>query len=243
MSKVKPTRIVTPRIIQPRSGGWTWLWLAFLAAFSFWTWQVYEFGQQRGGYSATQRDAAEDALLARIDDLEKQKIALTARAARYERAGQIDRAAAEEVKAEVRELQEERAALKREVAFLTSLVSGGGTEELLLDAPRLVETGERSFRFEVTLKKRSEDSNTVSGRVLIKVLGKAGDKQQRLEMTEFTDGKRSNIGIRFKNFQKLKTDLKLPEGFDPIKIEVAVQPTGNQFKSLEQAYDWKLSDA
>lgn len=243
MSKVKPTRIVTPRIVQPRSGGWTWLWLAFLAAFSFWTWQVYEFGQQRGGFSAAQSDATEDACLARVDTLEKQKIALTARAARFERAGQIDRAAVEEVKAEVRELQEERATLKREVAFLTSLVSGSATEELLLDAPKLVEAGERVYRFEVTLKKSSDDRSMVNGRVSIQVLGKAGDKQRRLEMTELTDGKRSNIGIKFKNFQKLKTDLKLPEGFDPVKIEVAVEPTGNLFKALKQAYDWNVSDA
>ncbi len=32
---------------------------------------------------------------------------------------------------------------------------------------------------------------------------------------QLTDGKRSNIGIRFKSFQKLKTDLNCPRGFEP----------------------------
>ncbi len=60
----------------------------------------------------------EDELQQRIDELEEERDALRASAARFERAGQIDRAAADGVQSEVKALQDERAELKREVALL-----------------------------------------------------------------------------------------------------------------------------
>ncbi|MCB1772522.1 MAG: hypothetical protein KDI88_02815 [Gammaproteobacteria bacterium] len=243
MAKIKPTIITTPRIVQPRRHGALWLWLLFLVALSLWSWQVFRLGENSGGFDGAKRDSIEASLNQRIEDLEKQKMALTAQAARFERAAQIDREAAEQVKGEVRSLQEERATLKREVAFLKALVSGEASEELKLEAPKLVLVDGREYRFEVTLAKRAEGDDTVSGRVVIHVIGKSEGAEKKLDMEALTDGKRTNIGIRFRNFQKLKTDLKLPEGFDPSKIEVAVEPNGNVYKAFEQAYDWNVSDA
>jgi hypothetical protein len=243
MGKIKPSTITTPRIVQPRAYGATWLWAVFLVALSLWSWQVFLLGEHSGGLDAAQRDKVEASLQQRVDDLEKQKMALTAQAARFERAAQIDREAAEQVKGEVKSLQEERAALKREVAFLKALVSGEASEELAFESPKLMLVDGRDYRFEVTLSKRSEDAGTVSGRVVIKVVGNSDGVEKQLDMSALTDGKRTNIGIKFKNYQKLKTDLKLPEGFDPSRIEVAVQPNGNVYKAFEQAFDWKVSDA
>ena len=243
MAKIKPTRVTTPRIVQPRTHSALWLWLLFLVALSLWSWQVFRLGEHSGGLDAAKRDSIEASLRQRVDDLEKQKMALTAQAARFERAAQIDRQAADQVQGEVRSLQEERAALKREVAFLKALVSGEASEELKLEAPKLVLVDGRDYRFEVTLAKRSDDDGTVSGRVIIKVAGKSEGAEKKLDMETLTDGKRTNIGIKFKNFQKLKTELRLPEGFDPSAIEVAVEPNGNVYKAFEQTYDWKVSDA
>jgi len=243
MGKIKPTTITTPRIVQPRAYGATWLWLAFLVALSLWSWQVFRLGEHSGGLDAAERDRVEASLKQRVEELEKQKMALTAQAARFERAAQIDREAAEQVQGEVKSLQQERSELKREVAFLKALVSGEASEELQLESPVLVQGNGGGYHFEVKLSKRSDDPGTVTGRVVIKVVGKSGGAEKKLDMKMLTDGKRTNIGIKFKNYQKLKTDIKLPEGFDPSKIEVAVQPNGNVYKAFEQVYDWKLSDA
>ena len=239
MTKVKPTRIVTPRIVQPGGAGKGWLWLFFLVALAAWSWQVFDFGRQRGGLDSAQRDRVEAELRAAVRELEQERDALRAAKARFERAGQIDRAAADGVKSEVRMLQEERAELRREVAFLKSLVSGAG-ESLLLDGESLSEVGERSYQFEVTLSKRGEDPDTVTGQALISVSGQAEGVERTLDLEALTDGRRTNIGIKFKNFQKLKTEIQLPEGFEPRSIEVAVQPEGKKFKSFAQSFDWRL---
>jgi len=243
MGKIKPARVVTPRIVQPRSGPRTWLWLLFLAALAAWSWQVYDFGRQQGGFRAEARDQVEADLLARIARLEQEREALRAAAARFERAGQIDRAAADGVKSQVLALEEERAELRRQVAFLKTLVSGGEGAMLVLDDHNLTRVGERSYRFEVTLSKETDDDETVVGQVLIRIAGEADGATRKLDMEAFTDGKRTNIGIKFRNYQKLRADIELPDGFEPASIEVAVKPDGKSFKALEQAYDWKLSDA
>lgn len=243
MGKIKASQVVTPRIVQPGEGSRPWLWILLLGALALWSWQVFEFGQQRAGYHSGERDEVEDELRERIVELEEERDRLRAEAARFERAGQIDRAAAQGVQSEVETLQAERAELRREVAFLKSLVSNGSDSKLALDQQRLVALGEDLFRFEVTLSKRSNDADTVSGRVVLTVSGETDGQLKSLDLEALTGGKRSNIGIRFKNFQKLKTDLKLPKGFVPATIVVVVEPEGKTFKSFEQTYDWNPSDA
>ncbi len=242
MGKVKPMRVATPRIIQPGEGRRPWLWLILLVALAAWSWQVYEFGRKQAGFSVVHRNELEESLQARIAELQQERDALRASAARFERSGQIDRAAADGVQAEVKALQDERAELKREVAFMKSLVSGGD-QKLALADHSLEDLGERSYRFEVTLSKRTDQAGTVNGQVVIALKGRLGEQEKTLDMAALTDGRRSNIGIKFKNFQKLRADMKLPEGFEPISIEIAVKPEGKGFKSFEQTYEWKLTDA
>lgn len=242
MGKIKPTRIVTPRIVQSRSGWRPWLWVALLVVLVAWSWQVFEFGRVQASLDARMGDPSQTDSLQRIAELEQERDALRARAARFERAGQIDRAAADSVQAEIRALQEERAELKREVAFLKRLVSGGDSK-LVLDSHSLTTLGKLAYRFEVTLSKQTEDEDTINGHAFISVSGQLDGVEKTLDLQTLTNGKRPNIGIRFKNFQRLTTDLSLPAGFEPAKIEVAVKPDGKSFRSFEQSFDWKPSDA
>jgi hypothetical protein len=244
MGKVKPTQVTTPRIIQPgERGARPWLWVLFLVAFGAWSWQMFQYGQKRVGVDVSRSSQAQERLLERVAELEQERDALRAAAARFERLGQIDRAAADGVKSEVKALQEERAELKREVAFLKTLVSRSEGKELLLEEFRLTKGGERIYLFEVTLSKGAGDEEIVSGQVVLRVKGRVEGRSKTLGMEALTDGKRSNFGIRFKNFQKLKAELQLPDEFEPAVIEVGVTTDGKGFKSFEQAFDWKVSDA
>jgi hypothetical protein len=236
MAKIKPTEVITPKIVERRVNPWPWILAVALLA--LWTWQVLAFGERQGGHAAGAAAARENQLESRIAALEKEKVELTAHAARLERASQIDRAAVESIKGEVTALQEERAALKREVAFMKALVSGEATEELWLEKPRLRDAGDGRFVFDVTLTKPPDDDGTVTGRVVIEVIGKAGGKTERVDMKSLTQGSRTNIGIRFKNYQRLSTDMVLPEDFQPEQIEVAVEPSGDVYKAFKKLYDW-----
>jgi hypothetical protein len=243
MGKIKPMRVVTPRIVQPgeRSWLWLWMWLLVLVALAAWTWQVFEFGRQQAGFSVGQRDAMEAELMQRIEELAAERDALRSDAARFERAGQIDRAAADGVQAEVKALQNERAELKREVAFLKTLVSGE-EHKLALGDYSLNKAGERVYQFEVTLSKSTENPATVEGDVVVSLMGQSGGEAKTLDMQALTDGRRSRIGIKFKNFQKLSAELTLPEDFTPSSLVIAVKPTSHGYRAFEQSFDWQASD-
>lgn len=242
MGKIKPMRVPTPRIVQPSDRSRAWLWILVIVALGAWSWQVFEFGRQQAGFSVTECSSAAAALERRIAELEEERDDLRAAAARLERSGQIDRAAADGVQGEIRSLQNERAELKREVAFLKSLVSGE-EHQLALTDHRLAEIGERAYRFEVTLSKSSDKAGTVEGEVVFSVKGEAEGVLRTLDMEALTDGRRNRIGIKFKNFQKLSADLRLPEGFEPSEVVVEVKPRVQGFGAFQQTFAWSLSDA
>jgi cell division protein FtsB len=242
MAKVKPMRVTAPRIVQPNDRGRGWLWALLLLVLGLWSWQVFEFGRKQAGFSVTQSNAREQELEARIAVLEVERDALRAAAARFERAGQIDRAAADGVQEQVKGLQDERAELKREVAFLKTLVSGVD-HKLKLAGDKLVAVGEDAYRFEVTLSKSSGAAGTVEGEARFEVKGRLEGAEKTLDMKTLTDGRRSRIGVRFKNYQKLGAELKLPEGFDPSEIVVAISPKGKDFKAFEKSFDWQVPGA
>ena len=84
MGKIKPTRVVTPRIVQPGEGGArTWLWFLFLLALTALSWQVFEFGRQRAGFDTGRWNQRESALQQRIEELEEERDVLRASAARF----------------------------------------------------------------------------------------------------------------------------------------------------------------
>jgi hypothetical protein len=239
MARVKPTRIAAPRIVQPGDGrGRPWLWLIAGVALAVWTWQVFEYGRLQAGFSVSDRNAREAELRERIGEVEAERDALRAAAARFERAGQIDRAAADDVQAQIKALQDERAELRQEIAFLKGLVSG---EEFQLELSNhsLEATDEGGYTFEVTLSKRADKEGTVEGEATFSVSGERDGEPQTLDMATLTQGRRSHIGIRFRNFQVLGAGLALPEGFEPREIVVAVRPKSKGFRTFEQTYDWQ----
>lgn len=242
MGKGKPTTVASPRIIQPGEGRRIWPWVLLFVVLCAWTWQVFEFGRQQAGFSVTKSNAREGELATRIAELEAERDELRSAAARFERAGQIDRAAVDGVQEQVKVLQDERAALKREVAFLKTLVSGE-EHKLALAKPTLVALGERAYRFEVTLSKGSENGGTVQGEAIFSVKGRTDAGDKTLDMEALTEGRRARIGIKFKNFQKLSAEITLPEGFQPAEIVVGVKPGGKGFKAFETSFDWQVSDA
>ena len=243
MGKIKATRIVTPRIVESRSGWRPWLWVALLVFLAAWSWQVYEFGRAQASLDAGMRDPSLTDPLQRIAELEQERDALRASAARLERhKTQAREAIQKDLRGRQVKWDGKWEKLKREVAFLRRLVSGGDSK-LVLDGHSLTVLDKMAYRFEVTLSKQTEDEDTINGYAVISVTGQLNGVEKTLDMQTLTNGRRSNIGIRFKNFQRLTTDISLPEGFEPAKIGVAVKPDGKGFRSFQQSFDWKPSDA
>lgn len=228
-----------PRIVHPNRGRslfWTVLVLLLIGAAG---WLGYQAGAHNAGFSLGRTVSSQADLEQRLQELQREHESLRAEAARYQRASQIDRLAAEQVRGELRALQEERSALTKKVTFLNSLISGE-VSALQVSKVKLSSRGEEqeAVQFAFLVSKRAKDDEKVVGRVKVRVAGKLAGKAATLKGKQL--GLNGSIKMGFRHFQKVEGELRLPEGFVPAELVVIVEPDGAKFKQFEQRVKWKL---
>ncbi|BAN69898.1 DUF6776 family protein [endosymbiont of unidentified scaly snail isolate Monju] len=220
----------TPRIVQTERRQ-VWPWLLGGVALAGVAWLAYHQGQQHAGYYANASEAEITALQARIGELREECDQQRELAARYQRAAQIDRAAAEEVRESLRVAQEEQAKLRKQVTFLNSLISGKVTA-LEVSEVKLARQGNSSeYAFSFLVSKRDKGGERVSGRLELRLSGLLDEK--RLDIAQ-------GLKMGFKHFQRFGGKLKLPVGFIPRELVIKGYPDGRKFKPFEKRIKWQV---
>ena len=234
--------IATPRIVQPGSHNVLWLWALFAVLAAALSWKAFDYGRQRAGFDAAASERELSHLQQRIVSLEQERDELRLSAARFERSSQIDQTAVDTVQAELKSLQDERAALRQEVEFLKSLVSGDVTmlqlTELVLDKQ---EQG-NAYTLSFSVSKRAEGNKRVRGTVELVLVGQLKGAPAELSAADLgVDPKLLAMG--FVHFQNYEIPLTLPVGFIPRELIVKVKPKGSKFKPFEQTQAWDVEQA
>lgn len=228
----------TPKIIEPGERHPLLLLLLVLSLMAMVGWYAYDFGQRRGGYFAHKSEAQKVQLKQQLKSLGEECDKQRELAARYQRASQIDRLAAEQVREEMKTLQQERSDLRKKVAFLDSLISGE-VAALQVSQVELERRGDgNTYGFSFMISKRAKDDVRVTGKVDLKVSGKLQGKQTTLTPEKL--GLNDVLKMGFRHFQKFEGTLKLPDGFDPGELIVVGQPEGKKIKRFEQRIKWQL---
>jgi len=236
------SRFQTPEIVQPGSRRFLWVWVLLLAAVAVLAWKMFEFGRASAGFDSAARDTQVELLEERIAALQAERDQLRAAAAKFERASQIDQSAVASVQAQLKALQDERSALRQEVEFLKSLVSGDITALQLSDLSLRKEDGDEGagYRFAFTISKRAKDDDRVQGTVSVLLSGQLQGEAKTLDSKALgIDAKDLRMG--FNHFQKFAGALRLPVGFIPRELQVAVKPKGKKFKAFEQTFEWRVN--
>ena len=230
----------TPQIVQPGNRRFLWVWALVLAAVAVLGWKMFEFGQERAGFNAAARDTQVELLEERIAALQVELDQARAAAAKFERASQIDQSAVATVQAELKALQDERSALRQEVEFLKSLVSGDITALQLSDLTLGKTEDGAGYAFAFTLSKRAKDRDRVQGVLELAVLGQLKGESATLDSKALgIDSKDLKMG--FNHFQEFQGQLQLPVGFIPKELQVEVKPKGKKFKPFEQSFEWRVN--
>lgn len=228
----------TPKIIEPGERHPLLLLLLVLSLMAMVGWYAYDFGQRRAGYFAHESEAQKVQLKQQLKSLGEECDKQRELAARYQRASQIDRLAAEQVREEMKTLQQERSDLRKKVAFLDSLISGE-MAALQVSQVKLERRGDgNTYGFSFMISKRAKDDVRVTGKVGLKVSGKLQGKQTTLTPEKL--GLNDVLKMGFRHFQKFEGTLKLPDGFDPGELIVVGQPEGKKIKRFEQRIKWQL---
>ncbi|MFM1892569.1 MAG: hypothetical protein RLZ44_1646 [Pseudomonadota bacterium] len=243
MARVVSRRIVTPRIVQPGSGGRRWLVFVGVLVLLGWTYLTYDLGRQQAGYHSGRAAAQRAEARAEIQALKTERDELRLRAASHERASQIDRGAAQQVQDQIKTLQEERAALKREVAFLRELIAADDGPLRLRDFRLDPLEQDHHYRYRFTVAQAGEDAGTVRGEIGVTVTGQRDGKAQTLTLEDLTEGELAVHKMRFRNFQDVEGAIELPKGFTPEALEVEIRPEGDKLKPVKRLFEWQLAGA
>lgn len=176
----------------------------------------------------------------RIETLKAEREDLMRRLAMAEQAAKLDREALTAVKQNIKTYQDERLAMEEELAFLKGIVStddkAEGLKVTLFNLNREAEPGLYSYRLAVSQTINS--GITAKGYIKIDIEGLAGDKTKTLALAEISPDKQDKIKMRFRYFQYVDGQMKLPDGFEPSKMLVNVEPSSSKLSSVSQSFDW-----
>jgi hypothetical protein len=204
-------------------------------------WWLYDLGKVHGVDELGSLRTMYRALQDQHDRTVSERDALRDRVAILERSSQVDRQAAQAVRDELGELQEELQAAREEVRFYRGIVSPGEDNEGLRIhsfslAPAL-QPGEYEYDLVLTQLKRND--RFVSGKVAWRLIGTQGGEVSELDLAAVTEPATDALKFRFRYFQHLAGMLRLPEGFLPHRLELTVTPAGKKAPEPVQAvYDW-----
>jgi hypothetical protein len=242
MPRVKDKRVTSPRIVQPGASVRPWLVVALLAVIGGWTWATYDLGLERAGFHS---DAASDrhaGLRAEARTLKKERDELLLAVANLERSSQIDRNAALQAQQQIKKLQAERAALKREVAFMRKLLEANDGPIRVRDF-RLEEADEdRLYLYRFVVAQAQEGGDVLEGEIRIAVRGRAGEAARYMRQEELSEDKAKGHKMRFRNFQEVEGRLRLPANFIPEVFVVEVAPESRKLQGLQKEFDWKTPE-
>lgn len=157
------------------------------------------------------------------------------------RSQQIDDSACVTVKASLGRLQAESAELREQLAFYRGIVSpqesqaGVRVYEFRVTA---LKTAPNAFRYDLVLIQPVRSEKRVGGQADVVIEGlKDGQKQSR-KLADLAVNGGENLLFSFKYFEEFSGELRLPDGFRPLRVIVRLQPGGDARPAIEDEYEW-----
>ncbi len=137
----------------------------------------------------------------------------------------------------IKALHDEQAQLRQELVFYRSLMAPDKLSRGLQVASfELFAQDSENFTYHLLLTQVTDQRARISGSVEIAVVGKRAGETQVLPLTDLMETQRYPLTYRFRYFQDLKGELRLPSSFEPLEVQVSV--TGRDAKKREHRFAW-----
>ncbi|VAX12716.1 hypothetical protein MNBD_GAMMA24-1684 [hydrothermal vent metagenome] len=203
-------------------------------------WTLFDYGRYLAGYNRAECADERQTLLAVRKKLEQDVDSLREQKALLERAAQIKREAYAELDTTLKELQGEILELKEELAFYRGIVSPqDASSGLHLQRFKIEPNGEsRHYRYKLVLTQVLKNDRLAMGKVRLSIDGMIHQQMRTLKLKELSEKRANELDYRFKYFQKLEGNLKLPQGFTPFRIKVQIIPRNRKRNSIEKTINW-----
>lgn len=154
------------------------------------------------------------------------------------RSDQISRDANRELQGALAIRDEEIAGLRADVAFYERLV--GSTSQrrgLSVHAIRMQPQSDSAWHFDTTLTRNLDREVVSEGRLSLSIEGSQDGRLQTLEWSQLRQQPDAEgVEFSFRYFQQVSGDVFLPAGFEPVRVNVHLDPQSGP--DVEQSFTW-----
>ena len=167
--------------------------------------------------------------------------------AKYQLNAEVDRQAGEELRKKVLGLRDEKAALQRDVEVYRILTSKKSTNPMGISFGIFSVSAlpDNKKQFKLAVQKLAEGDDDFSGSLRVLVVGQKEGAETKISLHELIVNKvgveslTENIPLNFKFFQNIDTEIVLPEGFVPVRVELAVRSNSRRSPvPVEAELEW-----
>ena len=187
-------------------------------------------------------------LTSRLHASNKQKENAQQQLANLKLSADVDRESVDGVQKELKNYQDKIAELTEEIGFYKGLMSPSERDRGLsvrgLDVYRTASP--HIFHYKLVLQQTALKHQLLRGSVRVVIVGQALNDQgvataRRYALADLSaEVKAVDIPLRFKYFQNIEGDIKLPEGFDVQKVELVARATSPKKVQIEKTYEWSI---
>jgi len=159
---------------------------------------------------------------------------------------EVDRKANEDVRQEVIELKNEIAALEEDITFYRGLMSPTADKSgLTIGSLEVLETPEaRTYEYKLVVQQLAANHQVLNGYLKFLVVGRQDGVENSLHLNALSNKVSvENIKLRFRYFQNFEGQLKLPLGFEPVRIELVATSIGATPVTVNKKFGWLVQES
>jgi hypothetical protein len=202
---------------------------------------TFELGRYRAGFAVLdhRRDVA--ALEMRLQQEQEAGDELKRQLAIAQTSGEIDRETYARVEANLSDLQAKIQAQEEELVFYRGIVSpqDGVSGLRIQGVEALPGDAERRYLLRLVLVQAMVHSRRVSGSVKVQLEGIKDGQTAVFDAAELAVAESGyDMDYEFRYFQGLETEVELPLGFEPMRINVEIWPNEARAERRTESFEW-----
>jgi hypothetical protein len=203
---------------------------------------MYEWGRYSAGHNQLESVIERRGLQSKVEALERENDALRGQITAVDTTRDVDRQSYADVERTLGELQAQVLRQSEELTFYRGIVApADGIGGLRIQRLEVLPGGsDRHFRLRVVLVQAMRQDAVVAGSVGIDIEGALNASPTRLSLVEVGGNppEGGRLPFSFRYFQSIEQDVMLPEGFEPLAVNVEVR-SGRQ-PAVRQAFPWQV---
>lgn len=202
-------------------------------------------GHWQAGADYRRAEAERETLATRVLVLQQRLVTAEERLAMTRLGADVDHQALDALRESLREEQAMVAELREELSFYRSLMAPEEREQGLgirsWELYPLAVPGR--YHFKLVLHQQARHHAQLQGHVTVDLVGLLDGDEQVLPLHGLSaDIEQQDIRLRFTYFQNIEGELELPQGFQPLRVNVAAHSSRPRQSRVERSFGWAAQE-